>query len=228
MQPFHASLLVIVFLGRLSCGTIGDPPALFQYQNCWSTAASTGIADETARDHLIYGFPPDPNVIAPENPFPVPETLNMDAMITLDQRSPAGIYQIRYPLNQQFIFLRIVGPDDFTYAANLRARYRVIDQEKSAVRVFLKRYPLEPTGGIERSEIILQIDSDDFAASDRFQTQSAFNGAVLLDFSRFSYYVDVHLVNKMQSGDVPELPMQSRSPAIANLAVCRGGGPAID
>ncbi len=210
-----------------SCGTIGDPPALFHYQNCWSSVASTGVTDETARDHLIFGFPPDPNVLAPEGAPAVPQTINMDAMVTLDHRSPTGTYQIRYPLTQQFIFNRVVGEDDFTYAAFLQARFRVIDKDKCAVRVFLKSYPLSSIDGNESSTPVLELDSDDFSASDGFQTQSVFDDSVLLDFSRFAYYIDVHLVNK-QTSNIPESPQQSRSPAIANLAVCQGGGPPVD
>jgi hypothetical protein len=88
------------------------------------------------------------------------------------------------------------------------------------IRVQLKRYPI--TGSAqERSVVILELNSDDFDASEQFQTQSVPAGDVVIDFARFVYYVDAQLINKQDPSILPVLPQRSVSPAIGNVGICR-------
>ena len=102
---------------------------------CWSVAASTGTADEAARDSIIFGRRPQAAVLIDSgNPGRVsleqgfgPE----DAIVSLRTTARKGSYSIRYHVPPR----PIPDPQDFS---TLTVRYLVDDADLAQVIVILK------------------------------------------------------------------------------------------
>lgn len=212
-------------------GTLGLPTAAVTPINCWTAPGSTGILrNKGSREFIVLGKPVDPTLVDLGAGGGVLNTTDFDAVATLRNNTPKGIYQIRYPVPQQFIF-RLSNQENFRYDLKLAARLKVGPKKSHRVVINLKRYELIrepifnlipgpepiPSDKLEESDVVMTIDSDDFGedplgifARHWFLNRSVSKDNVLLNFSEYAYYIDVQLISKLDpdpaSHPVPTKP----------------------
>ncbi len=213
--PLYGFLLLLL---NSSCGIIGNPPFVLdevvELQECWSTAGAVGHADENAVAHLVQGMPPQlPDDV--EGPAGE-ELLNFDGLISLRDNTPKGTYQVRYPIRQQFFFLK---KPNRKYDFVLTTRWKIPDTEKYRIRIALKRYSLDGTSPNERVEVLTVLDSDEFRVGNNFQENSTSDSEVI-DFTRYAYYVEAQFISKQNPGLPPTI--NNPVPSLAFLQICAG------
>lgn len=195
------------------------------FDNCWSAAGATGVVDQNSRDMIKLGefFPPD--IILPPGSQPDPTRVEEHGSCAYLLSGKSGIYHIRYPVNQQFLFrINTEKTQINKWYIQMNVRYKVANKERERIVVNLNRYKINTPPKHEKIETILRWDSENFAASNDFQNKSTSKGAFTFDFRNYVYFLDAMLINKPNNG-LPSRPFRGVGTALGMIQLCQSTEP---
>lgn len=189
-----------------------DDKQLLQKEYCWTAVAATGILDRNSRDVVHLGEHIDPGIVTIENDLDLTNIKTYGGIAYL-LSSKEGVYHIRYPINQNFVF------NDWYPGVSLKSRYKVANKDRARVVIHLNRYNLLAPPTAEKVETILTVDSDAFAESTEFQIMSNSKAGLYFNFKEYGYYIDAQLINK-ESHIGPSSPINGVSTAVGLIQIC--------
>ncbi len=192
------------------------------FDNCWTTVGATGIVDKKSRDVINLGQKLDIDVFAAEGAQHAQHDLtsvNTYGGAAYLLMSGKGVYHIRYPINQQFLFIVNTRPVEVNkWNIQLRSRYKVEKKDRERVKINLNRYSLNSPQNSESIETLLTLDSDSFLASSNFQVNEVTKENLVFDFRNFGYFIDAQLINK--TGDSRQYVPNRVGTAIGLVQLC--------
>lgn len=200
--------------------------ARMNYDNCWTAVGATGIVDQNSRDAIMMGdkiiggaVVVDPNVGTDLSN--IVDYAGVAYLMNADK----GVYHIRYPISQQFLFRlnkETQRPEQTDiWTINLKCRYKVVDKTKERVFVRLNRYKLNDTSSSEKSETMMTLDSESFPENPSFQLNEVFKENVTFNFRNYGYFIDAQLIQKTGRSASPQLIMDVGT-AIGLIQLCTG------
>lgn len=210
----YALILLLIAITGLKCATATNPegkeqqladaivPAINKrllFDNCWTTVGATGIVDQSSINFIKFGERLSEGVV-------VPPGTNVDLILSdigsfggaaYLLNAPKGLYRLRFPINQQFLFRVNTEPTNSDkWTLTLTARYKVEDKTRERIYIKLNRYSLNSPQTPEKIETIFTLDSDNFPENSSFQLMSEEKANVEFNFKEFGYFIDAQLIIK--------------------------------
>ena len=240
----YALILFLIAIAGSSCATAISPegqeqqladaivPAINKrllFDNCWTTVGATGIVDESSINFIKFGEKLSEGVV-------VEPGTNVDLILSdigsfggaaYLLNAPKGLYRLRFPINQQFLFRVNTEPTTSDkWTLTLTARYKVEDKTKERIYIKLNRYSLNSPQTPEKIETIFTLDSDNFPESSSFQLMNKEKSNITFNFKDFGYFIDAQFIIKRV--EIQPSAANGVGLALAHIRLCEMTFPIID